>query len=286
MRSALIMFTLAAALLLGACGQKRQTEASAAREQKAAAPALYADARRSGVAAEAAAPDAAPSLRRYLAVRHDLQIQTEPETVETAWRTANEACATMGCDVLASTLTRDDQRRPAQAQLEARVPPDKLEAFLKQVSALGSVGQHNKTAEDKTDEVIDTEARLKNMGEFRDNLRRLMATPGAKLKDLIEVERELVRVQSELDSLASRRKALAGQTDKVHVTLSFVARASVLETGVWSPVSDAVTGAGRQLAQSLAGLISFVVVVVPWGLLLALLGWGVRAVWRRRQRKA
>jgi len=68
--------------------------------------------------------------------------------------------------VLSSTLVRDDPRRPAHAQLEARVSPDKLDAFLKQVSALGSVGQHSKTAEDKTDEVIDTDARLKNMSEF------------------------------------------------------------------------------------------------------------------------
>ena len=120
------------------------------------------------------------------------------------------------------------------------------------------------------------------MSEFRDHLRSLMGTPGAKLKDLIDVERELVRVQSELDSLASRRKALSNQTDKVHVTLSFSARPSVLEAGVWSPVSDAVRGAGRMLAHSVAGLISFVVAVLPWALLLALAGWGTRALWRRR----
>ena len=213
-----------------------------------------------------------------------MSLQTDADAVETAWRQANEACAAAGCEVLNSTLVRDDQRRPAHAQLELRIAPDKLDGFLAEVSALGSVGQHSKTAEDKTDEVIDTEARLKNMSEFRDNLRRLMATPGAKLKDVIEVERELVRVQSELDSLASRRKALASQTDMVHVSLSFMARASVLETGVWSPVSEAVTGAGRMLARSVAGLINVVVVLLPWGLLLAVLGWGARLLWRRRQR--
>ncbi|HET7865450.1 MAG TPA: DUF4349 domain-containing protein [Burkholderiaceae bacterium] len=57
---------------------------------------------------------------------------------------------------------------------------------------------------------------------FSGTLRCPMATPGAQLKDLIEVERELVRVQSELDSLAARRKGLADQTDKVHVSLSSV----------------------------------------------------------------
>jgi hypothetical protein len=275
--------TLTCLLLLGACG--KQTPDSVASEARMAmtAPGSAAMDKRARDSAQAQAGVEAAPLRRYLAVRHDLQIQTEANAVEQAWRQANEACEAAGCEVLSSMLTRDDQRRPASAQLEARVPPDKLDAFLKQVSALGSVGQHSKTAEDKTDEVVDTDARLKNMSEFRDHLRSLMSTPGAKLKDLIDVERELVRVQSELDSLASRRKALSNQTDKVHVALSFSARPSVLEAGVWSPVSDAVRGAGRMLAYSLAGLISFVVAVLPWALMLALVGWGARALWRRRR---
>jgi len=280
----LITSTLTCLLLLGACGKKEASDGVTLQAGMAmTAPASVAmDKRARGNTSAQADAQAAP-LRRYLAVRHDLQIQTEADAVEAAWRQANEACEAAGCEVLGSTLIRDDQRRPASAQLEARVPPDKLDAFLKQVSALGSVGQHSKTAEDKTDEVIDTDARLKNMSEFRDHLRGLMGTPGAKLKDLIDVERELVRVQSELDSLASRRKALSNQTDKVHVTLSFSARPSVLETGVWSPVSDAVRGAGRMLAYSVAGLISFVIAVLPWALVLGLVGWGARALWRRRR---
>jgi len=280
----LLSLTWISLLLLGACGQKNEADLAmpAQRMHAAAAPAALAQAKVAGGPAADSAQQDAP-LRRYLAVRHELRIQTESEAVEAAWRQANDACAAAGCEVLGSTLTRDDQRRPASAELEARVPPEKLDAFLKQVSALGSVGLHSKTAEDRTDEVIDTEARLKNMSEFRDNLRRLMATQGAKLKDLIDVERELVRVQSELDSLASRRKALANLTDKVHVTLSFSARPSVLEAGVWSPVSEAVRGAGRMLAQSVAGLISFVVAVLPWALLLMVCAWMARALWRRKR---
>jgi hypothetical protein len=279
----LFISTLTCLLLLGACGKKPASDGAMPEARMAmTAPASARMDKRAGDASPQAVAQEAP-LRRYLAVRHDLQIQTEADAVEAAWRQANEACEAAGCEVLGSTLTHDDQRRPASAQLEARVPPDKLEAFLKQVSALGSVGQHSKTAEDRTDEVIDTEARLKNMSEFRDNLRRLMATQGAKLKDLIDVERELVRVQSELDSLASRRKALANLTDKVHVTLSFSARPSVLEAGVWSPVSEAVRGAGRMLAQSVAGLISFVVAVLPWALLLMVCAWMARALWRRKR---
>ena len=55
--------------------------------------------------------------------------------------------------------------------------------------------------------------------ELSGRLRALPASPGARLKDLIGVKRELVRVPSELDSLASRSKALAQQTEMIRVTL-------------------------------------------------------------------
>lgn len=242
-------------------------------------------------AAPQAAPAAAPAadgeapLRRYLAVRHDLSIQTGADEVEATWKAANEACAAAGCEVLNAAISRDNDRRPASAMLEARVPPAELPAFLAKVSGLGTVGHHGTSSEDKTDEVIDTEARQKNTLEFRDNLRRLLATPNATLKDLVEVQRELSRVQAELDGLATRRKLLSQLTDKVHVTLQITARASVLEGSTWSPVRQALQRTGRVLAGSVAALIEIGVALLPWALLLGALFFAVRA-WRRKRRAA
>jgi hypothetical protein len=265
---------------LSACGD--------ATRQRFDAPAAAAAPLMAQVAADRSAAKEAPAnpVRRYLALRHELTIQTPGDGVEAAWKQASEACLAAGCEVLAARLERNDQLRPADAMLSARVPPDRVDAFLARVGELGSVGRHTKDSEDKADEVLDTEARIANMAGFRDNLRRLMATPGSRLKDLIEVERELVRVQSELDSLASRRKALASETDKVLVTLHFSARPSVLETGMWSPVRHAVLGAGRTFAHSLAGLITLGVGLLPWLLALAGLAVGVRLAWRRWRRPA
>jgi hypothetical protein len=276
--------------LLAACSKQPDMGASAAADPTemaaqtiAAAPAAPPMASR---AADMAGAAEAP-MRRYRAVRHELLLQTaDPAAVEPAWRRAEQACEAVGCEVLGSMLMRDDTRGPAGAQLEARLPPDKLEAFLQQVSALGSVGQHSKTAEDKTDEVIDTEARLRNMTELRDKLRGLLGTREARLRDLLEVERELARVQADLDSLAARRKALAQQTDKVLLVLRIAARPSVLQDGVWSPVADAVTGAGHVLARSLAALIGVVVGALPWAVLIGAGFIGLRFAWRRRRAPA
>lgn len=220
--------------------------------------------------------------RRYVAVRHEINILTAEDGVESAWKSANQACQVAGCEVLTSVVSRDENRRPSNASLQARVPPAALDTFLAQVTALGSVGQHARSADDQTDAVIDTDARLHNMTAFRDRLRGLLATPGAKLKDVIEVERELVRVQSELDSLAARRKALAQQTDMVHVSITFQAQPSVLETGIWAPVRDAIAGAGHGFAGSVAKIIALLVFLLPW-VLAGLLAFVLARAWRRRR---
>ena len=226
------------------------------------------------------------ALKRHLAVRHELQLQTDADTVEIAYQAAQAACADAGCELLSSQLTRDEDRRPSHASLDVRVPPDKAPALLARLSAVGTVGHHQITSDDKTDEVIDVEARLKNMQGFRDNLRVLMGKSSAKLSDLIEVERELVRVQSELDSLASRRKALAGLTESVRIMLTISARPAVLEAGTWAPLRDALLGATRVFASSLAGLISVLAAAAPWFVLVLVpLGLSARA-WRRRRRGA
>lgn len=225
--------------------------------------------------------DASP--RRQLAVRHDLQLRTDAGAIEAAHRSAQDACAEAGCELLSSQLLRDDDQQPSRASLEARVSPDHAAALLARLTALGTVARHETSSEDKTDEVIDVEARLRNMAAFRDHLRVLMNRNGAKLAEAMEVERELVRVQSELDSLASRRKALASLTSKVRIVLTISAQPAVLEAGTWAPLHDAVIGSGRVLARSLANLIALTAAVMPWLVLVLPFGMAAR-VWRRRRR--
>lgn len=294
--------TLACALWLGLClaGCSNKSEEAAPGmappPAPAAAPAPAPSPARApqsfglaGGAAPAAEPkeaaDGETPLRRYLAVRHNLSIQTGANDVEATWKAANEACAAAGCEVLNSSISRDTDRLPANATLEARVPPAELPSFLAKLSALGTIGQHSTSSEDKTDEVIDTEARQKNTADFRDNLRRLLSTPNATLKDLIEVQRELARVQAELDGLATRRKHLSQLTDKVHVTVQISAKASVLEGSTWSPVRQALQRTGRVLAGSVAALIEISVALLPWALLLGIVFLVVRA-WRRKRSAA
>jgi len=284
---ALLALILAVCAFLVLAGCERVAEP--ARDAVGRAPATVAPppaAKTVLAAAAAQAPEESSAVAtRFVAVRHDLAVVTAADAVEAAWKAAETACLAAGCELLASNVARDDERAPAAAFLDARLPPEALAPFLARLGGLGRIGRHATAAEDKTAEVVDVEARLRNMAGFRDNLRKLMTTPGARLKDLIDVERELTRVQSELDSLATRRKVLAGETEKVRVTVAFGAQPAVLEAGMWLPVKSAVLRAGHVLAASVATLIGSAVALLPWALVLIVAGLGLRAL-RRRQRRA
>lgn len=134
--------------------------------------------------------------------------------------------------------------------------------------------------------MIDVDAKIKNLIELRDRLRQLLASPGGSLKDAVEVERELSRVQSELDSFQMKRKVLANETEKTAVEITFRSRKSVAKTGTFSPIPAALRDAGGVLAYSIAVAITFVVAVIPWLIIFIPTFWllikGIRRLRRKR----
>jgi len=96
------------------------------------------------------------------------------------------------------------------ASLQARVPAETLDQTLDSLAALGRVRQRNVSAEDVTEQLIDTDNRLKNQRLLRDRLRALLAQ-GGSVKDLLAVEVELGRVQTEIEQVEARLEYLKRQ---------------------------------------------------------------------------
>ncbi|APV49680.1 hypothetical protein BWI17_08305 [Betaproteobacteria bacterium GR16-43] len=226
-------------------------------------------------------PDA--GVQRYLAVRRYLGVLVDADRVASTLEAATAACAPPDCDILESNLSRDGTASAPRAKMRLRIVPAKAEAFLANIAALGEILEQRTESEDKTEEVIDVDARAKNQLALRDRLRELLKSPKATVKDLIDVESQLARVQAELDSLAGQRQALANETQKVLVTLELRSRPRV-DANLLGPIKDSLASIGRTFTASLAGVITFVVAAVPWVVLLAGLVWTWRR-WRRARRE-
>lgn len=105
------------------------------------------------------------------------------------------------------------------AYLKIRVPSDDLPAILDRLAGLGKEKSRFIASEDVTEQYIDTEARLKNAVALRDRLRALL-DKARDVKDILDIERELTRIQSEIDSMEARRKKLKGEIDYAAIDLS------------------------------------------------------------------
>jgi len=91
-----------------------------------------------------------------------------------------------------------------------RVPADLFTNVVGALEQLGTSRYKSVTGEDVTERYIDTEARLKNKTELRDRLRHLLQK-ATEVKDILAIETELNRVQSDIDAMEGKLKLLKSQ---------------------------------------------------------------------------
>ncbi|MEN8756306.1 MAG: DUF4349 domain-containing protein [Akkermansiaceae bacterium] len=111
-----------------------------------------------------------------------------------------------------STLTKDEY------EAKIRVPPLELDQLMNDLSELGKVTRRQVRLEDVTKQHDDFEAEIRNKTELRNRLRNLLKKSDA-VKDTLEIEKELARVQTQLDQLTGAFRKLNSQVSQA--TLKF-----------------------------------------------------------------
>jgi len=223
----------------------------------------------------------AGSPQRYIAERHKLEVITSESELEKSWESAVAFCPTIQCEVASSSITTRAGDSVPAGVISLRVSPDDLKKLLGYVEKLGKIARHTTDREDKTTAVVDTEAKIKNLTGFRDNLRAMLARPSATVKDLVEIQKQLTDTQSELDSETAQRKILANETEKIAVEIAFRVERPSGNAGGFAQVWDALRESGSILADSTASLITTIVAVIPWLILIVPAVWLLAKAWRK-----
>lgn len=218
---------------------------------------------------------------KYIALRHYLQIETPAEKMQASFDATVKHCEALSCQMLSANYNRATPYNPPSASMGVRVPPRNVAIFLTGLAKNGEVLQHGRDSEDKTNQVVDTDARIQNLTHLRDRLRGMLNDKTAKFKDIIDVERELANTQAQLDSMMSLRKVLSQETDLVAVNIDFVATQGIAEQGFFAPVARAFKDAGRVMMESFGALITFVVSLIPWLMIGIPLLWLVIRLWKK-----
>jgi len=166
-----------------------------------------------------------------------------------------------------------------------RVPVKDFEAFVTDVSKLGTVRSQSESSDDVTQQHVDLAARLKNLQAEEVRLRDFFDA-AKDVKDMLAIEQELARVRGEIESLDAQVKFLERQAAMATVTIELTEPGSIVSPGGddWG-FRDAVTAGIRGAAQVLKVLIVVVITVAPYALVGLLAFFAIRALVRARRRR-
>jgi hypothetical protein len=119
------------------------------------------------------------------------------------------------------TIDRTQGRR-LTGRWVARIPVDQYEAFLAELSKLGVPESFHQRAQDVTEEFVDLEARIANKRQLEERVLQLLEESQGSIKDILEVERELERVRTEVEQMDGRLRYLTNRTDLTTITIDAI----------------------------------------------------------------
>jgi hypothetical protein len=288
---------LAAGLMLASCAKTKAPEAEAADAAAAPtpimmiAPPAVSLAHRSPHVEPAAEAAAAPSSETapriavgppMLAYSYSYGLSLPHRQVDGLRRHHEQACVSAGyrvCQVVASSIS-DQGDGAVLGELTLRAAPAWLAAFRRGLEgeakgAGGRIVSSDVTSQDLSREIVDTQAQLRAKLALRDRLQGLLANRPGRLGDLLAVERELARVQAEIDSTQSQLAVMQSRVAMSDLAISYAAD-DVIGAGVRSPLAVAFGGFLGSAAESLAGMVRLAAVSLPWAVVITCLIVGFR----------
>ncbi len=230
--------------------------------------------------------------QQYIAYSHSLGMRLPVAAIEPTMQGHIDACSKAGpavCMVTNSWLNADSEEW-ASGSLNLRATPVWIEAFLGGVdaeaeAAKGEVYNRQTTAEDLTVSIIDTDARLKAQQTLQTRLEQLLADRPGKLGELLETERELARVNGDIDSLTSSLAALRQRVSMSQLSVSYETKTNPVSSGAFEPIGHAFGRFFYNLSSALAGVITAFAFLLPGILLLGVMLWiWLKLIWPRVRR--
>jgi archaellum component FlaC len=155
--------------------------------------------------------------------------------------------------------------RNHQATLMLKVPSIALENTLAEIAKLGRVESQGIKSDDVSQQLVDTDARLKNLRQQEDLTRKIMDRSGS-VKDILTVSKELAAIREQIERLDATVKNLRQQVAYSTINLKLEEAQSTLPIGdafrvqvqeTWKNSTHAAGSLGTNLALGLLWLIPF-----------------------------
>lgn len=263
-------------LALSACGSSQQMRKGAEAmpamdvvELAAPAPAIVAP------APAPPAPSRIPISLPQIAYSYRYGFLVPAGALEATQKAHVAACDRLGpvrCQIVTMSRSGTDAWETGELHLkvDAAAARGFGQALEKAVSGRGGeMNESGISAEDLSKQIIDTDARVKAKTMLAQRLTQLLATRQGTTADLVAAERALSDVQEELDSARTQLAEMKGRVAMSDINISYATRPTA-GGSVVAPLRAAFTSAGETFGGSIAALVRFLIIALPWALAL----WG------------
>ncbi len=207
-------------------------------------------------------------------------VSIEVDSVEHAVARVRELAAQFG-GYVANTDITTGKNQLRNATLEVKIPATRFEQSLAGLTPIGKLESVSVEAEDVGEQFVDVSARMDNARRLERRLIDLLATRTGKLKDVLDVERELARVREEIDRYEGRLRYLKAHSAMSTLSVTVHEPLPVVGTAGKSVMGEAFTQAWRNFVVLMSLAVQSLGVVVPLGLV-AFVVWIGTKRWRLR----
>ena len=204
-------------------------------------------------------------------IQRNANISIEVKNLDESISKLNEIILLLNAEIISSNKGGMDFGQP-YANIRIRVLSGNLDSAINEFKKLSTkIISENIYTNDVTEEFIDTEARLKIMKSTEDRFNSLLLK-SETVEEIIQVEKELMRIRGDIESLEGRLNYLSKTTDTSEINLNLNEQIPI--TGESWKINDSFTSALQNLssfAKLLADFIINIIVFIPAIIVIALI---------------
>ncbi len=184
-----------------------------------------------------------------------------------------------------------DNSKRQTASMQMRVPSQKLEITLDELAKLGTVQSRSLTAEDVSEQLVDFQARLKNLRKSEEAVLKILERSGS-VSEVLKVSQELSNIRESIERISAQLNNLQNQVAYSTITLNLEAPVSAApppQEPVGLQVQETwgkATHSMNQFTMGLLGLSIWLFAYSPYFLLIAAAVYGYRKLKQQKPHRA
>lgn len=211
----------------------------------------------------------------------EMRVVLSSDNIQRSVASIMASASSLGGGVASSDVNYgSDSDNDGYAVLVVKVPPQSVDRLLSGLDDTGEVRSISQSAQDVTEQLVNLDVRIDNARQSVENVRGFMEAT-TNLKELVSLESELTRRQTELEQLEAQQRNISDRVALSTVTIEVIRTADVPvveEEEADDSIGDAFRSGWSAFAALMFGIAFVLAATLPFlivGLLIATVIWAV-----------